>query len=169
MNSILDSHGTTLAETNDEDKLKISYEEEFEEIKCIGRGNFGAAFLVKLRQAPADQEIYFIAKKIILGQLTEKEKEGAHLEVRPSVCILLFSNSESHFYNNNIQLFDLPFSFFRLISFGSWITRTSCPTSTPSSRKAFSSSSWNSVSMVTSHITSERRSRRTRGFRKQRL
>jgi len=77
----MDSHATTLAETNDEDKLAISYEEEFEEIKCIGRGNYGAAFLVKLRQAPADQEIYFIAKKIILGQLTEKEQEGAHLEV----------------------------------------------------------------------------------------
>lgn len=74
----MDSH-STLAETAD--KLKISYEEEFEELKCIGRGNFGAAFLVKLRQAPADQEVYFIAKKIILGQLTEKEKEGAHLEV----------------------------------------------------------------------------------------
>ena len=77
---------TTAVTTNkdnddDDDKLKISYEEEFEEIKCIGRGNFGAAFLVKLRQAPPDQEIYFIAKKIILGQLTEKEKEGAHLEV----------------------------------------------------------------------------------------
>jgi hypothetical protein len=30
----------------------ISYEEEFEELRCIGRGNFGAAFLVKLRNAP---------------------------------------------------------------------------------------------------------------------
>lgn len=76
------THADTINNDNDDDdKLKISYEEEFEEIKCIGRGNFGAAFLVKLRQAPPDQEIYFIAKKIILGQLTEKEKEGAHLEV----------------------------------------------------------------------------------------
>lgn len=90
----MDSHASTLAETNDEDKLKISYEEEFEEIKCIGRGNFGAAFLVKLRQAPADQEIYFIAKKIILGQLTEKEKEGAHLEVSgrlSCICVWAFA------------------------------------------------------------------------------
>ena len=81
MVSMASTLANTVADTNDDDKLKISYEEEFEEIKCIGRGNFGAAFLVKLRQAPEDQEIYFIAKKIILGQLTEKEKEGAHLEV----------------------------------------------------------------------------------------
>lgn len=31
---------------------KISYEEEFEELKCIGRGNFGAAFLVKAKNLP---------------------------------------------------------------------------------------------------------------------
>lgn len=30
----------------------ISYEDEFDELKCIGRGNFGAAFLVKLKNAP---------------------------------------------------------------------------------------------------------------------
>ena len=59
----------------------ISYEEEFEELRCIGRGNFGAAFLVKLKNTPDNEEVYFIAKKIILGQLTEKEQEGAHLEV----------------------------------------------------------------------------------------
>lgn len=45
----------------------ISFEEEFEEMRCIGRGNFGAAFLVKLRNTPDDEEHYFIAKKIILG------------------------------------------------------------------------------------------------------
>ncbi len=32
----------------------ISYEEEFEELKCIGRGNFGAAYLVKHRSPPDD-------------------------------------------------------------------------------------------------------------------
>ena len=63
----------------------ISYAEELEELRCIGRGNFGAAFLVKLRNTPDDEEIYFIAKKIILGQLTEKEQQGAYLEV--SYCI----------------------------------------------------------------------------------
>ena len=46
----------------------ISYENEFEELKCIGRGNFGAAFLVKLKNAPDNsEEVYFIAKKVILG------------------------------------------------------------------------------------------------------
>lgn len=46
----------------------ISYEEEFEELKCIGRGNFGAAFLVKHKNPPPGvSESYFIAKKIVLG------------------------------------------------------------------------------------------------------
>ena len=60
----------------------ISYEDEFDELKCIGRGNFGAAFLVKLKNAPQDSEdeVYFIAKKVILGQLNAKEQEGAKLE-----------------------------------------------------------------------------------------
>lgn len=58
---------STLANTLPTDG--ISYEDEFEELKCIGRGNFGAAFLVKLKNAPQDQEdeVYFIAKKVILG------------------------------------------------------------------------------------------------------
>ena len=52
----------------------ISYEEEFEEMRCIGRGNFGAAFLVRLKSTPDGAEPqYFVAKKVILGQLTEKE------------------------------------------------------------------------------------------------
>ena len=61
---------------------EIIYADEFEEMRCIGRGNFGAAFLVKLKNTPegADDQ-YFIAKKIILNQLTPKEQEGAHLEV----------------------------------------------------------------------------------------
>ena len=53
--------------------IDAKYEEEFEEMRCIGRGNFGAAFLVKFRNSPEGQENYFIAKKIILGQLTDKE------------------------------------------------------------------------------------------------
>jgi hypothetical protein len=64
------------------DLNQISYEDEFEELKCIGRGNFGAAFLVKLKNPPdPNQEIYYIAKKVLLGQLTLKEQEGALLEV----------------------------------------------------------------------------------------
>ena len=66
----------------------ISYEEEFEELRCIGRGNFGAAFLVKLKNTPDNEDIFFIAKKIILGQLTEKEQEGAFLEVRIIIAII---------------------------------------------------------------------------------
>ena len=58
----------------------INYEQEFEEVRCIGRGQFGAAFLVKLKNTPDDTEVYFIAKKIILAQLTAKEQEGSHLE-----------------------------------------------------------------------------------------
>jgi hypothetical protein len=50
------------------DMQQISYEDEFEELKCIGRGNFGAAFLVKAKNLPEGaDEIYFIAKKILLG------------------------------------------------------------------------------------------------------
>lgn len=48
--------------------VEISYNDEFEELRCIGRGNFGAAFLVKHRNPPTDiSEEYFIAKKIVLG------------------------------------------------------------------------------------------------------
>ena len=50
-----------------QDNENINYEDEFEEMKCIGRGNFGAAFLVKLKNTPDNEELYFIAKKVILG------------------------------------------------------------------------------------------------------
>ena len=50
------------------DMHQISYENEFEELKCIGRGNFGAAFLVKAKNPPDPSiDVYFIAKKILLG------------------------------------------------------------------------------------------------------
>ena len=50
-------------------------------MKCIGRGNFGAAFLVKHRNPPPDEEeVYFIAKKIVYGQLQDKEKEQCFQE-----------------------------------------------------------------------------------------
>ena len=74
------------------DGENISYEEEFEEMRCIGRGNFGAAFLVKLRNSPEGEDVYFIAKKIILNQLTQKEQEGAHLEVRKHDFIFFLHN-----------------------------------------------------------------------------
>jgi len=58
----------------------INYSEEFEELKCIGRGNFGAAFLIKVKNTPQGEDLFFVAKKVILGQLTDKEKEGSQLE-----------------------------------------------------------------------------------------
>lgn len=61
----------------------IVYDEEFEELKCIGRGNFGAAFLIKHNNPPKDaKEEYFIAKKIIMAQLKDKEQENALLEAQ---------------------------------------------------------------------------------------
>ena len=46
----------------------MSNTEEFQELRCIGRGNYGAAFLVKHKNPPKDaDEIYFIAKKILLN------------------------------------------------------------------------------------------------------
>jgi hypothetical protein len=53
----------------------ISYDEEFEELKCIGSGNFGAAFLVKHRNPPPEVQKYFIAKKVIMGSLPPREQE----------------------------------------------------------------------------------------------
>ena len=94
MHPAYQEHSTksTIASLNAEKTARLSadangldvdakYDEEFEEMRCIGRGNFGAAFLVKFRNSPEGQENYFIAKKIILGQLSEKEQEGSHLEV----------------------------------------------------------------------------------------
>ena len=67
--------------TEEQEFAALNYAEEFEELKCIGRGNFGAAFLVKHKNPPSDaKEIYFIAKKIVYAQLSEKEKQGAYLE-----------------------------------------------------------------------------------------
>ena len=63
------------------DITAANYNDEFEELKCIGRGNFGAAFLVKHKYPPEDaKEIYFIAKKIIYANLSEKEKKSAYQE-----------------------------------------------------------------------------------------
>lgn len=67
--------------SDDSDDQHISYQEEFTELRCIGRGNFGAAFLVKHKNPPAGaKEEYFVAKKIVLGQLTPKEQEQAFME-----------------------------------------------------------------------------------------
>lgn len=53
------------------------YQSEYKELKWIGRGNFGSAFLV---QSKTDRNKY-VAKKITLGQLPEKEQQNALMEV----------------------------------------------------------------------------------------
>lgn len=55
----------------------MGYKDEFEELKEIGRGNFGSAYLVCSKK----DEVKYVAKKIILGQLPENEQQNALLEV----------------------------------------------------------------------------------------
>jgi hypothetical protein len=63
----------------DNDRPQNDYQEEFEELKCIGRGNFGAAFLVRHKNPPVDaKEVYFVAKKIVHAQLSDKEQKQAY-------------------------------------------------------------------------------------------
>jgi len=68
--------------------MELQYKQDYEEIQCIGRGNFGecllfifdfigAAYLV-LNKGENKQ---YIAKKVMLSGLKKKEKEGAMLEV----------------------------------------------------------------------------------------
>ena len=59
------------------------YETEYKELKCIGRGNFGSAFLVSNRKT----SVKYVAKKIILEQLPEKERQNALLEVNLLRCL----------------------------------------------------------------------------------
>lgn len=61
-----------LRETN-----KSCYSDIYTEIKCMGCGKFGTAYLV---QHKFNKKLY-IAKKISLGGLTEKEIESAFTEV----------------------------------------------------------------------------------------
>lgn len=56
---------------------KSSYVEDYDETKRIGRGNFGSAHLVTCKKTGNQ----FVAKKIMLGQLSETEKQNALLEV----------------------------------------------------------------------------------------
>ena len=56
--------------------MSTKYEKEYEEFELIGRGNFGAATLVKHRET-GDK---YVSKKIILSCLSEKEQQGALLE-----------------------------------------------------------------------------------------
>lgn len=56
---------------------KSSYAEDYTENKRIGRGNFGSAHLVTCNKTGNQ----YVAKKIMLGQLSENEKQNALLEV----------------------------------------------------------------------------------------
>lgn len=58
--------------------LKSSYHSRFREIELIGRGNFGSATLV---QDLSDLKIY-VAKKIVLNNLKEKEQQSSLLEAK---------------------------------------------------------------------------------------
>ena len=53
----------------------MGYKDLFKEIKCIGRGTFGAAFLVLSKQGE-----FFIAKKISLKGIPENKKKAAFFE-----------------------------------------------------------------------------------------
>lgn len=55
------------------------YKANYIERKIIGRGNFGSATLVSPK---SDPESFFVAKKILMGSLKQKEQDGALLEAR---------------------------------------------------------------------------------------
>ena len=117
----------------------MNYSEEFEELKCIGRGNFGAAFLVRVKDSPEGEEIYFIAKKIILGTLTTKEQEGAFLEV--SITWLDSLTCFNKFY------------YYRLIYSKNLTIQILYLTSILSMKMVCSSLLWSSVNVVILHST----------------
>ena len=54
-----------------------NYHNTYEEGTCIGRGNFGAAMLVEHKK----EQKKYIAKKINLDGLSNKEQEGCMMEV----------------------------------------------------------------------------------------
>jgi NIMA (never in mitosis gene a)-related kinase 1/4/5 len=53
------------------------YKQDYNEIKWIGRGNFGSVYLIQNKET----DIKFVAKKVLLGQLPDKEQQNALLEV----------------------------------------------------------------------------------------
>lgn len=56
--------------------MSSKFENEYEELDMIGRGNFGAANMVKHKETGE----VFVSKKILLKTLKEKEQQGALLE-----------------------------------------------------------------------------------------
>jgi serine/threonine protein kinase len=55
------------------------YKQGYIERKIIGRGNFGSATLVSPKDDP---QSFFVAKKILMGSLKEKEQNSALLEAK---------------------------------------------------------------------------------------
>ena len=53
------------------------YDQNYQEIQCIGRGNFGSAWLVIHKQ----EQVKYVAKKVVLMGLEEKEHINCMLEV----------------------------------------------------------------------------------------
>lgn len=53
------------------------YKQNYIERKIIGRGNFGSATLISPKKDP---QSFFVAKKILMGSLKEKEQNSALLE-----------------------------------------------------------------------------------------
>jgi len=62
------------------------YQKQYEEIKFIGRGSFGSVLLVRNRE----DKTYYVAKKIPLDALAEKEIEMAFGEVYKNKLINMF-------------------------------------------------------------------------------
>lgn len=56
--------------------MTSKFEDDYEEMDMIGRGNFGAASLVLHRESGKK----YVSKKILLKALSEKEQQGALLE-----------------------------------------------------------------------------------------
>jgi len=67
-------------------KTTSSYFQKYKEIEIIGRGSFGTANLVQ----SSEDGMEYIAKKVVLGSLTQKEVDSAQLEVLS--CFLSRSN-----------------------------------------------------------------------------
>ena len=57
--------------------IEKDYKKLYTELKCIGKGNFGVVYLVRNNQ----DKLQYVAKKIALDALSEREVESAFGEV----------------------------------------------------------------------------------------
>ena len=65
----------------------MKYKDLFTELKCVGKGSFGAAYLVQSKQQSKE---FFIAKKINLIGIPEKQRKAALMEAE----LLKYLNSK---------------------------------------------------------------------------